>query len=328
MSAEKSYWLVKSEPDAWSWDQMVASGAEGTGWTGVRNHLAKQQMMAMKRGDLAFFYHSNVGKEIVGIVEIIKTFHPDPTNSSGKFGMVDVRAVKPPEAAGHARGDQGRPALFRPRAGQDVPPFGPAGIGGSLAGDLRARRPIGRLSPAPRGTARPRRSRRKPAAQRLLALGAHAFDQPRACGLGSLAAHAEDFFAFGGQDERTRPRRGRNSGPLLARQTGAAEIGDDQRDRLRRQLRLAGQIRRQQAGSGADQRQRRELRRGDTEIGQQALLRETLGARRLAQQGGDVAILAGKVERARAALGGSSGLGSSSGRILTMALFRACENGA
>lgn len=95
MSAEKSYWLVKSEPEAWSWDQMVACGAEGTGWTGVRNHLAKQQMMAMKKGDLAFFYHSNVGKEIVGIVEVIKTFHPDPTDSSGKFGMVDVRAAKP-----------------------------------------------------------------------------------------------------------------------------------------------------------------------------------------------------------------------------------------
>lgn len=95
MSAEKSYWLVKSEPNAWSWDQMVACGAQGTGWTGVRNHLAKQQMMAMKRGDQAFFYHSNVGKEIVGIVEVIKTFYPDPTDASGKFGMVDVRAVEP-----------------------------------------------------------------------------------------------------------------------------------------------------------------------------------------------------------------------------------------
>ena len=95
MSAEKSYWLVKSEPTAWSWDQMVACGARGTGWTGVRNHLAKQQMMAMKLGDLAFFYHSNVGKEIVGIVEVIKTFHPDPTDASGKFGMVDVKAVEP-----------------------------------------------------------------------------------------------------------------------------------------------------------------------------------------------------------------------------------------
>ena len=95
MSGKTSYWLVKSEPESWSWEQMVASGAEGTGWTGVRNHLAKQQMMAMKLGDLAFFYHSNVGKEIVGVVEVIKTFHPDPTDESGKFGMVDVRAVEP-----------------------------------------------------------------------------------------------------------------------------------------------------------------------------------------------------------------------------------------
>jgi predicted RNA-binding protein with PUA-like domain len=95
MNAEKSYWLVKSEPDTWSWEQMAACGDAGTGWTGVRNHLAKQQMMAMKLGDLAFFYHSNVGKEIVGIVEVMKTFHPDPTDASGKFGMVDVRAVRP-----------------------------------------------------------------------------------------------------------------------------------------------------------------------------------------------------------------------------------------
>jgi predicted RNA-binding protein with PUA-like domain len=86
--------LVKSEPDAWSWDQMVACGAEGTGWTGVRNHLAKKQMQAMAIGDQAFFYHSNVGKEVVGIVEVIKTFHPDPTDESGRFGMVAVRAVK------------------------------------------------------------------------------------------------------------------------------------------------------------------------------------------------------------------------------------------
>ena len=95
MSAHKQYWLVKSEPTTWSWEQMVAAGAEGTGWTGVRNHLAKQQMMAMKKGDLAFFYHSNIGKEVVGIVEVIATYHPDPTDSTGKFGMVDVRAVEP-----------------------------------------------------------------------------------------------------------------------------------------------------------------------------------------------------------------------------------------
>jgi len=95
MSGGRNYWLVKSEPSAWSWDQMVAAGRGGTGWTGVRNHLAKQQMMAMKKGDLAFFYHSNLGKEIVGVVEVIATYHPDLTDATGKFGMVDVRAVEP-----------------------------------------------------------------------------------------------------------------------------------------------------------------------------------------------------------------------------------------
>ena len=88
------YWLFKSEPSAWSWDEQVKAGAAGTGWTGVRNHLAKQQMMAMRVGDLGFFYHSNEGKEIVGIVEVIREFYPDPTDDTGKFGMVDVRAVR------------------------------------------------------------------------------------------------------------------------------------------------------------------------------------------------------------------------------------------
>ena len=90
-----AHWLFKSEPEAWSWDQMVACGKEGTGWTGVRNHLAKKQMQAMRGGDLGFFYHSNVGKAVVGVVEVIKTFHADPTDDSGKFGMVDLRAVEP-----------------------------------------------------------------------------------------------------------------------------------------------------------------------------------------------------------------------------------------
>lgn len=89
------YWLFKSEPSAWSWDQQVKAGAKGTGWTGVRNHLAKQNMMKMAVGDRGFFYHSNEGKEIVGIVEVCKLFHPDPTDETGKFGMVDVKAVKP-----------------------------------------------------------------------------------------------------------------------------------------------------------------------------------------------------------------------------------------
>jgi predicted RNA-binding protein with PUA-like domain len=89
-----AHWLVKSEPSSWSFDQQLAAGAKGTNWNGVRNHAAKLNLMAMKLGEQAFFYHSNEGKEIVGIVEVIKTYYPDPTDESGKFGMVDFRAVK------------------------------------------------------------------------------------------------------------------------------------------------------------------------------------------------------------------------------------------
>jgi len=90
-----SHWLFKSEPSAWSFEMQVAAGKKGTPWTGVRNHSAKLNMMAMKVGDRGFFYHSNEGKAIVGIVEVIKLYHPDPTDESGKFGMVDIKAVKP-----------------------------------------------------------------------------------------------------------------------------------------------------------------------------------------------------------------------------------------
>ena len=90
-----AHWLIKSEPVKWSWAQQVAAGQDGTFWNGVRNHLAKQHLMAMRLGETAFFYHSNEGKEIVGIVEICKLFYPDPSDETGKFGMVDVRAVKP-----------------------------------------------------------------------------------------------------------------------------------------------------------------------------------------------------------------------------------------
>ncbi|MBN8955532.1 MAG: EVE domain-containing protein [Rhizobiales bacterium] len=90
-----AYWLVKSEPDAFSWDQQVAKGAKGEPWTGVRNHTAKQNLMKMKKGDRAFFYHSNVGKEIVGIVEVIKEAYPDPSDAKGVFVCVDVKAVAP-----------------------------------------------------------------------------------------------------------------------------------------------------------------------------------------------------------------------------------------
>jgi predicted RNA-binding protein with PUA-like domain len=89
-----AHWLYKSEPSAWSWDQQVAAGEAGTFWNGVRNHSAKLNLMAMRRGEQGFFYHSNEGKAVVGIVEVIREYYPDHTDETGKFGMVDVKAVR------------------------------------------------------------------------------------------------------------------------------------------------------------------------------------------------------------------------------------------
>lgn len=89
------HWLIKSEPDSWSWARQVEAGEKGTPWNGVRNHVAKSNLKAMQLGDEAFFYHSHEGKEIVGIVVVTRLYYPDPSDKSGKFGMVDVRAVKP-----------------------------------------------------------------------------------------------------------------------------------------------------------------------------------------------------------------------------------------
>ena len=91
-----AHWLYKSEPFKWSWDQQVKAGAKGTHWDGVRNHLAKLNLMAMKKGDQGFFYHSNEGKEIVGIVEVIREAYPDPSAEPGEpWVVVDLKAVKP-----------------------------------------------------------------------------------------------------------------------------------------------------------------------------------------------------------------------------------------
>jgi predicted RNA-binding protein with PUA-like domain len=90
-----AHWLFKSEPSAWSFTQQIEAGAKGTNWNGVRNHAAKLNLMAMKVGEHGFFYHSNEGKAVVGIVEIIKPYYPDPTDETGKFGMVDIRAIRP-----------------------------------------------------------------------------------------------------------------------------------------------------------------------------------------------------------------------------------------
>ncbi len=90
-----AYWLFKSEPDTWSWDQQVTKGAVGEEWHGVRNYQARNNMRAMVLGDLAFYYHSNVGKEIVGIVEVCALSAPDSTTDDPRWDCVHIRAVRP-----------------------------------------------------------------------------------------------------------------------------------------------------------------------------------------------------------------------------------------
>lgn len=88
-----AYWLFKSEPDSWSWEQQKAAGKDGTEWTGVRNYQARNNMRAMKVGERGFFYHSNEGKEVVGIVEVAKLAHVDSTADNPTWECVDLRAV-------------------------------------------------------------------------------------------------------------------------------------------------------------------------------------------------------------------------------------------
>jgi predicted RNA-binding protein with PUA-like domain len=88
------YWLFKSEPATWSWEQQKAKGETGETWTGVRNYSARNNMRAMQIGDRGFFYHSNEGLEVVGIVEVCKLSHPDPTTEDPRWDCVDIRAVR------------------------------------------------------------------------------------------------------------------------------------------------------------------------------------------------------------------------------------------
>ena len=90
-----AHWLLKTEPETFSWNDQVKKGVEGEPWTGVRNHQAKNNLMKMKKGERAFFYHSGEDREIVGIVELIREHYPDPTDPTGKFVVVDVKAVEP-----------------------------------------------------------------------------------------------------------------------------------------------------------------------------------------------------------------------------------------
>ncbi len=86
------YWLLKSEPDAWSWDNQVKEGASI--WDGVRNYQARNNLKLMKKNDLCFFYHSVTERSIVGIVKVVKEYYPDPTDETGRFVVVDVKATK------------------------------------------------------------------------------------------------------------------------------------------------------------------------------------------------------------------------------------------
>jgi predicted RNA-binding protein with PUA-like domain len=89
-----AFWLYKSEPDVFSWDDLVKAGKAGTEWTGVRNYTARNHMRAMTKGDRGFYYHSGGEKAVVGIVEVVKAAHPDSTDESGQWDCVDIRAVE------------------------------------------------------------------------------------------------------------------------------------------------------------------------------------------------------------------------------------------
>lgn len=90
-----AHWLLKTEPEEFSWDDQVKRGAKGEAWTGVRNFTARRHMTEMKKGDHAFFYHTGDEKQVVGIVEVIREAYPDPTDEKGVFKSLDVKAVKP-----------------------------------------------------------------------------------------------------------------------------------------------------------------------------------------------------------------------------------------
>ena len=104
-----AYWLFKSEPSTWSWDQQVAQGDEGEEWDGVRNYQARNFMREMKKGDLGFFYHSQKEKALVGIVEVIAEAHPDSTTDDARWECVDIKAVEPlpnPVTLDEIKGDE------------------------------------------------------------------------------------------------------------------------------------------------------------------------------------------------------------------------------
>ena len=135
-----SYWLFKSEPETWSWDDQAAKGAGGQEWDGVRNYQARNQMKAMQRGDLGFFYHSGGGRAVVGVVEVIAEAHPGFHGRRPALGMRGPAGGGAVPDAGDARCHQAGPPALGDGAGEELSPVGPAGQRRGVADRLRRRR--------------------------------------------------------------------------------------------------------------------------------------------------------------------------------------------
>lgn len=147
-----AYWLMKSEPEAWSWEQQKKEGVKGAEWDGVRNFQARNNMRAMKKGDLAFFYHSGDEKQAVGIVKVVKEAHPQFDRRDGPMGVRRCRRGEGFAAAGDACQDQGHAGAESHGSRAELPPLGAAGHGQRMAQGLRhgrARRPPMSLVPQP-----------------------------------------------------------------------------------------------------------------------------------------------------------------------------------
>jgi predicted RNA-binding protein with PUA-like domain len=135
-----AYWLFKSEPDVFSFDDLTKKGAAGQEWDGVRNYQARNNMRAMQLGDRGFFYHSNIGKEIVGIVEVAKLAHPDSTDDSGRWECVDLRAIRPIPKPYSLEAAKAEPRLEGHGARRQFAPLRAAGDGRRMEADLRTGR--------------------------------------------------------------------------------------------------------------------------------------------------------------------------------------------
>ncbi len=137
-----AYWLLKTEPEEYSWDDLKKKGAKGDAWTGVRNFTARNHLNAMKKGDRAFIYHTGDEKQVVGVAEVVRESYPDPTDEKGVFLSVDVKTLDASAQAGDARRRQSRQEAGGDGAGEIQPPVGAAGHRRGMEDRLQAGRPL------------------------------------------------------------------------------------------------------------------------------------------------------------------------------------------